>query len=223
VSRNEALLQDKRSGAFSFLRLFRDSCRPACFCVMEMVMSADHRLFECDRLRNPCNLWFAFCLRFLLVAPLLFVMALSSYGDTTVGANPAKPEIKLLLGQPISSWTAAYGLPKSENGKSAVFQTPEGTAYVVVGNSGLTECASFVANIADLNHLADLVTEICQSLGVSYKDDADGPKGKFHRYESKDGTMRVAIAANPPELVIVVQSKSFGASDKSPMTVALWR
>jgi len=80
-----------------------------------------------------------------------------------------------------------------------------------------------VTNIEDLNHLVDIVTAVCQSLGVSYKDDADGPKGKFHRYESKDGTTRVAITANPPQLVIVVQSKAFSAGDSSPMTVALWK
>jgi len=150
-------------------------------------------------------------------------MALSSHADPPGVANPATSEIKLLLGQPLSSWTASYGSPKSDNGKNAVFQTNEGTAYVIVGNSGLTECASFVANIADLNHLVAIVTDVCQSLGVSYKDDAAGPKGIFHRYESKDGTKRAAITANPPELVIVVQSKTFSASDKSPITAALWK
>ena len=99
----------------------------------------------------------------------------------------------------------------------------DGTAYVILGNSGLTECASLVANIADLNQLVAVVTEVCQSLGVSYKDDADGPNGKLHRYESKDGTMRAAITANPPELVIVVQSKAFGTTNNSPMTAALWK
>lgn len=188
-----------------------------------MVISTSHKFFGRNRLRNPCNPRIAFYLRFLAVAPLLFAKAHICYGDPPGEANPAAPDIKLLLGQPISSWTAAYGSPKSDNGKSVVFQTHEGTAYVIVGTSGLTECASLVANIADLNHLVDLVTEICQSLGVSYKDDAEGPKGKFHRYESKDGKMRVAIMANPPELVIVVQSKPFSANDQSPMTVALWR
>jgi hypothetical protein len=158
-----------------------------------------------------------------LIVPLIFAMAFSSRGDPPNGTNRTTPEIKLLLGQPLSSWTASYGSPKSDNGRNAVFRIHEGTAYVILGNSGLTECASFVANITDLNHLVDIVTEVCQSLGVSYKDDANGPKGKFHRYESKDGTTRAAITANPPELVIIVQSKAFGASDNSPMTTALWK
>jgi hypothetical protein len=154
---------------------------------------------------------------------LILAMALNSQGDSPSGTSPTTPEIKLLLGQPLASWTATYGSPKSDSGKNAVFQTKAGTAYVTLGNSGLTECASFVANIADLNHLADVVTEVCQSLGIGYKDDADGPKGKFHRYESKDGMTRAAVTANPPELVIIVQSKAFGASDKSPMTAAIWK
>jgi hypothetical protein len=203
-----------------FALLFRDSCRLACFCVVEMAISNRHKFLGGNRLRKPCHLRIGFCLLFA-VAPLLFAITLKGYGDPPSGANPVTSDIKLLLGQPISSWTAAYGSPKSENGKSAVFQMHEGTAYVVVGNSGLTECASFVANIADLDHLLDLVTEICQSLGVNYKDDADGPKGKFHRYESKDGTMRAAITANPPQLVIVVQTRSFGVNDKSPITAGL--
>jgi hypothetical protein len=153
---------------------------------------------------------------------LIFVLAHRSQGDPATATNPT-PEIKLLLGQPLSSWTASYGVPKSDNGKNAVFQTRQGTAYVVFGNSGLTECASLVTNVEDLNHLVDIVTAVCQSLGVSYKDDADGPKGKFHRYESKDGTTRAAITANPPQLVIVVQSKAFSAGDNSPMTIALWK
>jgi hypothetical protein len=158
-----------------------------------------------------------------LTVPLIFAMALSCGGTPPSGADPTKPDIKLLLGQPLSSWAASYGPPKSDNGKNAVFQTPEGTAYVILGNSGLTECASLVANISDLNRLVDIVTEVCRSLQVSYKDDAEGPNGKFHRYESKDGTTRAAITANPPELVIIVQSKVFGARDNSPMTAALWK
>ena len=158
-----------------------------------------------------------------LIVLLIVALALRSHGDPASGTVQMTPEIKLLLRQPLSSWTASYGSPKSDNGKNAVFQTHEGTAYVIFGNSGLTECASFVANIADLNHLADIVTGVCQSLGVSYKDDANGPKGKFHRYESKDGATRAAITANPPELVIVVQSKAFSARDNSPMTIALWK
>jgi hypothetical protein len=153
---------------------------------------------------------------------LIFALAHHSQGDPATATN-STPEIKLLLGQPLSSWTASYGVPKSDNGKNAVFQTRQGTAYVVFGNSGLTECASLVTNVEDLNHLVDIVTAVCQSLGVSYKDDADGPKGKFHRYESKDGTTRAAITANPPQLVIVVQSKAFSAGDNSPMTIALWK
>lgn len=159
----------------------------------------------------------------LLTVPLIFALALSCRGSPPGGVNPTKPEIKLLLGQPLSSWSASYGPPKSDNGKNAVFQIPEGTAYVILGNSGLTECASLVANISDLNRLVDIVTEVCQSLGMSYKDDADGPKGKFHRYESKDGTTRAAITANPPELVIIVQSKLFSGRDSSPITAALWK
>jgi hypothetical protein len=159
----------------------------------------------------------------LLTVPLIFILALSSGGTPPNGADPTKPDIKLPLGQPLSSWAASYGPAKSENGKSAVFQTPEGTAYVVLGDSGLTECASLVANISNLNRLVDIVTEVCQSLEMSYKDDAQGPKGKFHRYENKDGTIRASIIANPPELVIIVQSKVFSARDNSPMTTALWK
>jgi hypothetical protein len=159
----------------------------------------------------------------LLPVPLILAMALSCHGDPPSGADPTKPDIKLLLGQPLSSWAASYGPPKSENRKNAVFQTREGTAYVILGDSGLTECASFVANVADLNRLVNIVTEVCQSLELSYKDDVDGPKGKFHRYETKDGTTRAAIAAIPPELVIIVQSKVFSARDNSPMTTALWK
>jgi hypothetical protein len=165
----------------------------------------------------------AFSVRLLGTVLFLFAMAPTGWGDPPAGRDPGTTEIKLLLGQPLSSWTASYGQPKSGNGKNAVFQTHEGTAYVMVGNSGLTECASFVANIADLNRIAAIVTDVCQSLGVSYKDDVDGPKGKFHRYESKDGTMRAAITANPPELEIVVQSKTFSARDNSPMTAVLWK
>jgi hypothetical protein len=159
----------------------------------------------------------------LLTVPLIFALALSSGGTPPSDADPTKPEIKLLLGQPLSSWAASYGPPKSDNGKSAVFQTPEGTAYVILGNSGLTESASLVANISDLNRLVDIVTEVCQSLEINYKDDVDGPKGKFHRYESKDGTIRASIIANPPELVIIVQSKLFSVRDNSPTTIALWK
>ena len=158
-----------------------------------------------------------------LVVSLIFVIALSTRGESADGTNQTTPGIKLLMGQPLSSWTASYGAPKTDNGKNAVFQTSEGTVYVIFGNSGLTECASYVANVADLNHLVDIVTQVCEALGVSYKDDANGPKGKFHRYESKDGTTRAAITANPPALVIVVQSKAFGVSDNSPMTAALWK
>ena len=159
----------------------------------------------------------------LLTVPLILAMALSCGATPPSQAESTKPDVKLLLGQPLSSWAASYGPPKSDNGKNAVFQTPEGTAYVVFGNSGLTECASLVANISDLNRIVDIVTEVCQSLEISYKDDADGPKGKFHRYESKDGTIRASIIANPPELVIIVQSKVFSARDNSPTTAALWK
>jgi len=188
-----------------------------------MVAPAKGKSWSRDRPWKPRNLRFAHYLRLLLVAPLAFATTLNGYGDPPAGPNPASRESKLLLGQPLSSWTTCYGPPKSDSGKNAVFQTRDGTAYVIVGNSGLTECASLVANIADLNQLVAVVTEVCQSLGVSYKDDADGPKGKFHRYESKDGTMRAAITADPPELVIVVQSKAFGTTNNSPMTAALWK
>jgi len=160
--------------------------------------------------------------RFLVTVPFLFAMSGNGWGDPPAG-DPGTTQIKLLLGQPLSAWTASYGQPKSANGKNAVFQTHEGTAYVIVGDSGLTECASLVANVTDLHRLIAIVTDVCQSLGVSYKDDVDGPKGKFHRYESKDGTMRAAISANPPALVIVVQSKAFSERDNSPMTAALWK
>jgi hypothetical protein len=161
--------------------------------------------------------------RFMVTVPFLFAMAGNVWGDPPTGGDPGTTQVKLLLGQPLSSWTASYGRPKSGNGKNAVFQTREGTAYVIVGDSGLTECASFVANVADVHRIVAIVTDVCQTLGVSYKDDADGPKGKFHRYESKDGTMRAAITANPPSLLIIVQSKAFSKSDNSPMTAALWK
>src|SRR5450631_2430028 len=95
------------------------------------------------------------------VVLMAFAMALNSWGDPPNGASRPTPEIKLLLGQPLSAWTSAYGEPKSNRGKDAAFQTSEGTAYVILGSSGLTECASFVANIADLNHLVDIVTQVC--------------------------------------------------------------
>jgi hypothetical protein len=164
---------------------------------------------------------FTFCFRFWAMMPFLFTAG-SALGDPA-GGEPGTTQVKLLLGQPLSSWTASYGQPKSGNGKNAVFQTREGTAYVIVGDSGLTECASFVANVADIHRIVAIVTDVCQTLGVSYKDDADGPKGKFHRYENKDGTIRAAMTANPPALVIVVQSKTFSQRDNSPMTAALWK
>jgi hypothetical protein len=165
---------------------------------------------------------FMFYFRLLLTVPVLFAMVGSGRGDPPAG-EPGTTQIKLLLGQPLSAWTASYGQPRSGNGKNAVFQTQEGTAYVIVGDSGLTESASFVANVADLHRIVAIVTDVCQSLRVSYKDDTDGPLGKFHRYESKDGTMRAAVSANPPALVIVVQSKAFSQRDNSPMTTALWK
>ena len=113
--------------------------------------------------------------------------------------------------------------PSRTTERTPSFRPRKGTFYVVLGSSGLTECASLVANISDLNRLVDIVTEVCQSLEISYRDDTDGPKGRFHRYESKDGTIRASIIANPPELVIIVQSKLFSARDNSPMTTALWK
>jgi hypothetical protein len=191
--------------------------------VSGMVTRAKGKSCVRDRPWKPRNLRSARYLRFLSAPALAFAITLNTYGDPPAGPNAASPERKLFLGQPLSSWTTCYGPPKSDNGKNAVYQLRDGTAYVIVGNSGLTECASLVANIADLNQLVAVVTEVCHSLGMSYKDDADGPEGKFHRYESKDGTMRAAITANPPELVIVAQSKAFATTNNSPMTAALWR
>ncbi len=143
-------------------------------------------------------------------------VAFSTYGDLPPGPVQATqtPEsaqpIKLLLGQPVTAWTASYGQPRSANAKSAIYQIESGTAYVTFGDSGLAESASLVANLTNLDRLIGIVSEVCQSLGVSYKDDAEGPKGKFHRYESKDGGMRAAITATPPQLVIIAQTKEFG-------------
>jgi len=165
----------------------------------------------------------------IVIFAVFFGTVFSSYGDlpAETGQPSQQPEslqpIKLLLGQPVTAWTAAYGQPRSANGKNAIYQIQAGTAYVTFGSSGLAESAAFVANLADLNRLVAIVTGVCESLGVSYKDDAEGPKGKFHRYESKDGGTRAAITATPPQLVIIVQTKAFGASDTSPMTIAIWK
>lgn len=137
--------------------------------------------------------------------------------------RPHPQPVELLLGEPVTAWSAAYGQPRSANERNAIYQIQAGTAYVTFGNSGLAESASFVANLTDMDRLVAIITEVCQSLRVGYKDDADGPKGKFHRYESKDGGIRAAITATPPQLVIIVQTKAFGASDTSPMTVAIWK
>src|SRR3984893_7794565 len=92
------------------------------------------RMQETPKLR----LQLAFSLRFLMTVAFLFATARTGSGDPPAGAVPGTTEIKLLLGQPLSSWTASYGQPKSDNGKNAVFQTHEGTAYVIVGTSGPT-------------------------------------------------------------------------------------
>jgi hypothetical protein len=151
-----------------------------------------------------------------------------SYGDPPHGTAqttqpPHAQPVELLLGEPVTAWTAAYGQPRSANERNAIYQIQAGTAYVAFGSTGLAESASFVANLTDMDRLVAIVTEVCQSLGVGYKDDAVGPKGKFHRYENKDGGIRAAITATPPQLVIIVQTKAFGASDASPMTVAIWK
>ena len=129
-----------------------------------------------------------------LLALTLFATAGSLYADPSTQANaPAKP-IAAFLDQPLSAWTGYYGNPKSNDGLTTVFQTTRATAYVVLGKTGLAECASFVANNTDINRLVDIVREVCRSAALNYKDDAQGPNGTIHRYETQDGAIRAAIA-----------------------------
>jgi hypothetical protein len=159
----------------------------------------------------------------LLILAFVLETAASIFADPPTQTNsPAKP-IAVFLDQPLSVWTSYYGDPKSNDGVTTVFQTPHATAYVVLGKTGLTECASLVANNTDINKLVDIVTEVCRSTGLGYKDDAQGPDGKFHRYESQNGAVRAAVAAKPPQLLVIVQTKGFGATDTSPYTAALWK
>ena len=158
-----------------------------------------------------------------LLALTLFATAGSLYADPSTQANaPAKP-IAAFLDQPLSAWTGYYGNPKSNDGLTTVFQTTRATAYVVLGETGLAECASFVANNTDLNRLVEIVREVCRSAGLNYKDDAQGPNGTIHRYETQDGAIRAAIAAKPPQLLVIVQTKDFSVTDSSPYTAALWK
>ena len=158
-----------------------------------------------------------------LLALALFATAASLYADPPTQANaPAKP-IAAFLDQPLSAWTGYYGNPKSNDGLTTVFQTTRATAYVVLGKTGLAECASFVANNTDLNRLVEIVREVCRSAGLNYKDDAQGPNGTIHRYETQDGAIRAAIAAKPPQLLVIVQTKDFSVTDSSPYTAALWK
>jgi hypothetical protein len=162
-------------------------------------------------------------MRHFAILAFLCGTVLAGSGDPQVGTVRSSRPIKLLLGQPLSEWTAWFGTPRSQNGKNAVYQTESGTAYATFGDSGLAESASFVANLTDLNRLVAIVTDVCRALGVNYKDEADGPQGRFHRYENKDGSMRAAVSALPPQLVIIAQTKAFGMSDKTPMTAAIWK
>jgi hypothetical protein len=147
----------------------------------------------------------------------------SLYADPPTQTNaPAKP-IAAFLDQPLSAWTGYYGDPKSNDGVTTVFQTPHATAYVVLGKTGLAECASFVANNTDINRLVEIVREVCRSADLNYKDDAQGPNGTFHRYESQNGAIRAVVVAKPPQLLVIVQTKDFGATDNSPYTAALWK
>ena len=158
-----------------------------------------------------------------LLALTLFATAGSLYADPSTQANaPAKP-IAAFLDQPLSAWTGYYGNPKSNDGLTTVFQTTRATAYVVLGKTGLAECASFVANNTDLNRLVEIVREVCRSAGLNYKDDAQGPNGTIHRYETQDGAIRAAIADKPPQLLVIVQTKGFSVTDSSPYTAALWK
>ena len=158
-----------------------------------------------------------------LLALTLLATAGSLQADPPAQTNaPAKP-IAAFLDQPLSAWAGYYGSPKSSDSLTTVFQTTRATAYVVLGKTGLTECASFVANNTDINRLVDIVREVCRSADLNYKDDAQGPKGTIHRYESENGAIRVAVATKPPQLLVIVQTKDFSATDRSPYTAALWK
>lgn len=159
----------------------------------------------------------------LLILALILKVAAPVLADPlTPTSSPAKP-MAAFLDQPLSAWTDYYGDPKSNDGVTIIFQTPHATAYVVLGKTGLAECASFVANESNISQLVDIVREVCRSADLSYKDDAQGPNGKFHRYESENGTIRAVVAAKPPQLLIIVQTREFGATDTSPYTAALWK
>ena len=157
------------------------------------------------------------------LALAIIAIAGSLYADPPAQTDtPAKP-IAAFLDQPLSAWTGYYGNPKSNDGLTTVFQTTRATAYVVLGKTGLAECASFVANNTNINQLVDIVREVCRSAGLNYKDDARGPNGTIHRYESQNGAMRAAVAAKPPQLLVIVQTKDFSVTDISPYTAALWK
>ncbi|HKM59029.1 MAG TPA: hypothetical protein VJX28_09785, partial [Chthoniobacterales bacterium] len=51
--------------------------------------------------------------------------------------RPHPQPVELLLGEPVTAWTAAYGQPRSANERNAIYQIQAGTAYVTFGNSGL--------------------------------------------------------------------------------------
>lgn len=159
----------------------------------------------------------------LLTLVLALEMAASLFADPLTQTSPPAKPMAVFLDQPLSVWTNYYGNPKSNDGVTTVFQTPHATAYVVFGKTGLTECASFVANTTDINKLVDIVTEVCRSSGLGYKDDAQGPNGIFHRYEGQNGAVRAAVVAKPPQLLVIVQTKGFSTTDTSPYTTALWK
>ena len=159
----------------------------------------------------------------LLTLALVLNAAAGICADPPAPTNsPAKP-MAAFLDQPLSVWTSYYGEAKSYDGVTTVFQTPHATAYVILGKSGLTECASFIANNSSINQLVEIVREVCRSTGLNYKDDAQGPNGMFHRYESQNGAIRAAIVANPPQLLLIVQTREFSTTDTSPYTAALWK
>ena len=166
---------------------------------------------------------FMFYFRFLVTVPFLLAMVENGRGDPPAGGNPGTTQVKLLLGQPLSSWTASYGAPKSDNGKNAVFQTHEGTAYVIVGEFRADGVRLICGKCRGPEPIVVIVTEVCQSLGVSYKDDADGPKGKFHRYESKDGTIARRLRQTLRNWSSLFNPRRSVQHDTSPMTAALWK
>src|ERR1700730_6651502 len=108
-----------------------DRCR-----VSEMVTLAEDKFSGRHHLWNPRTLPFTGYLRSLVAAPLAFAVTLNGYGDPPARANPPTTEMKLLLGQPLSSWTASYGPPKSDNGKNAVFRRTRGPPTSSLGTRG---------------------------------------------------------------------------------------